>query len=372
MKWVGSAPELDEMIGRVREQGVIAIDTEADSLHSYFDKVCLVQVTSDGEDWIVDPLAGFSLAPLGEILADPAFVKILHGADYDLRIMNRDFGFTMSNIRDTMICAQLLGYDAYGLAALLGRHFGVELDKSYQRADWSRRPLTQAMLRYAAMDTHYLADLVSKLENDLRTRGRWEWAEEEFERLAMIRFVEPEPNPEAYLRIKGAKGLAPRELAVIMRLVEWRDGVARKQDRPPFKVMGNETLLGIATSMPGSEPELKAIKGMSAAQMSRFKKPILEIADEVRLLGEDELPRPPQKKSWRRDKTFERRLGKLRKVRDEVAQELELDPGLLAPRHVLSAITSNEPHNIDELAEIPAMRRWQIAVAGERLIAALS
>jgi ribonuclease D len=372
MKWVATARDFDEMMSRVREMQTIAIDTEADSLHSYFDKVCLVQVTSDGEDWIVDPLAGFPLSSLGEVLADPAFLKILHGADYDLRILDRDFGFSMENIRDTMICAQLLGYEAYGLAALLARHFGVEVDKSYQRADWASRPLTKAMMRYAAMDTHYLAALAAKLEDELRALGRWEWAEEEFERLASIRFVEPEPNPDAHLKIKGSKALSRRQLAALSRMVAWRDGVARKQDRPPFKVMSNDTLIRIATSMPETSQELKGIKGMSSAQMVRFKESVLEIVNEVKVMDEADLPELPEKKHWKRDKAFERRLEKLRKVRDEIAKELQLDPGLLAPRHLLSAIATNEPGHADELHEIPAMRRWQISVAGERLLAALS
>lgn len=371
MKWVATARDFDAMIARIRELESIAIDTEADSLHSYFDKVCLVQITSDGEDWIVDPLAGFPLAAIGDVLADARFVKILHGADYDLRILNRDFGFTMSNIRDTMICAQLLGYEAYGLAALLGRHFGVEVDKSFQRADWAARPLTQAMLRYAAMDTHYLGQLYAKLEEELRAAGRLEWAEEEFERLAAVRFVEPEPNPEAHLKIKGSKALSRRQLAILARLVLWRDGVARGQDRPPFKVISNDTLMAIATSMPETPRDLKAIKGMSGAQMARYKDDLLAILAEVRATPEGDLPELPEKKLWKRDKAFEKRLEKLRKVRDEIAAELKLDPGLLAPRHVLSAIASNEPSSVDALHDIPAMRRWQIGVAGARLLAAL-
>jgi ribonuclease D len=372
MKWVGTARELDAMISRLRGMHRIAIDTEADSLHSYFDKVCLVQITSNGEDWIVDPLAGFSLDPLGEILADPGLVKILHGADYDLRILNRDFGFTMANLRDTMVCAQLLGYEAYGLAALLGRHFGVELDKTLQRADWSARPLSEAMLRYAAMDTQYLAELATKLEDELRALGRWEWAEEEFERLAAIRFVEPEPNPEAHLKIKGAKALGRRQLAILARLVAWRDGVARAQDRPPFKVMSSDTLLGIATASPETPRELKGIKGMTSAQMARFKEPVMAILDDVRRLADDELPEPAPKTQWRRDKAFERKLEQLRRSRDEIAAELKIEPGLVAPRHVLSAIATNRPASVDDLGAIPAMRRWQIRVAGERLLAALS
>src|SRR6476660_735821 len=175
-------------MSRVAAQPVVALDTEADSLHSYFDKVCLIQMSIPGEDLIIDPLCKFDLGKFGEILANRGIVKILHGADYDLRILNRDFGFTTTNLIDTMVSAQLLGYEAYGLAALLERHFGLKVNKTHQRADWAMRPLTPEMLEYAAMDTRYLITLAQKLREELTAAGRWEWAQEEFARLARIRF----------------------------------------------------------------------------------------------------------------------------------------------------------------------------------------
>src|SRR3954451_11927981 len=179
MKWIAKQQAFDEMIDRIVTQPVIAVDTEADSLHSYFDKVCLIQISVPGEDLVVDPLRKLDLRRFGEVLADRGIVKILHGADYDLRILNRDFGFTPANLIDTMICAQLLGYEAIGLAALLERHFALKLDKSHQRADWAQRPLPRDMLAYATTDTRHLVELADKLRAELEALGRWEWALEE-------------------------------------------------------------------------------------------------------------------------------------------------------------------------------------------------
>ena len=371
MIWVGSATELDRLLAALRGAPLITIDTEADSLHSYFDKVCLIQITAAGEDWIVDPLAGFPIDPIGALLADPAVVKVLHGADYDLRILNRDFGFEIHNLRDTMICAQLLGYESIGLAALLDRHFRLRLDKTHQRADWSQRPLTPDMLRYAATDTHYLQELAAKLEAELRDKGRWEWALEEFSRLEQIRHVENGPDPEAYRKLKNIGRFDRRQLAALARLHAWRDGIARKVDKPPFKVVGNDTLVAIAELLPPSDRDLREIRGMTAGQSARHGAGILAAVAQAIALPEAELPELVTKKQWNRDKILEQRVDQLRSVRDEIAKELSIEPGVLAPRHVLAAIATERPREASALASIPAMRRWQIEVAGERLVAAI-
>ena len=371
MIWVGSATELDRLLGVLRDAPLVAIDTEADSLHSYFDKVCLMQITAAGEDWIVDPLAGFPMGPIGEILGAPGIVKVFHGADYDLRILNRDFGFEIHNLRDTMICAQLLGYSGIGLAALLDRHFGVKVNKAHQRADWSQRPLTPDMLRYAANDTHYLAELVAKLEAELRDKGRWEWALEEFSRLEQIRHTESEPDPESFRKLKNIGRFSRRQLAALARLHAWRDQAARHADRPPFKIVGNEALVAIAELLPQSLRELKQIRGMTAGQAGRHGQGILDAVAAALALAEDELPEVVAKKQWIRDKTIEQKVDRLRAVRDEIAKSLGIDPGVLAPRHVLATIATDRPSEAAALAAIPAMRRWQIDVACEQLVSAI-
>ena len=244
MIWIETQEALDRALERVARQPIVAVDTEADSLHSYFDKVCLIQISIPGEDLIIDPLRKLDLSAFGGILADSGVTKILHGADYDLRILNRDFGFTIGNLIDTMVCAQLLGYEAFGLAALLEQHFGKKLDKSHQRADWARRPLPRNMLEYAATDTRHLIPLASLLREKLTALGRWEWAVEEFRRLEAIRFSEKEAGDEGFRRLKGIGGLDRRSLFVARALYNWRDGMARAADRPPFKIFGNDLIVG--------------------------------------------------------------------------------------------------------------------------------
>jgi ribonuclease D len=235
MKWIDRQDALEEALRRVGAHDQIAIDTEADSLHSYFDKVCLIQISIPNEDLVVDPLNGISLRTFGEILASPSVTKVFHGGDYDLRIMNRDFGFTVRNLIDTSVCAQLLGYEAIGLAALLDRHFGVKVNKAHQRADWSMRPLPSDMLQYAAMDTHYLVALAAKLRAELEALGRWEWAVEEFARMESIRHREvSEDDPEPWRKVKNIGALDRRSLAIVRDVFAWRDALARKADRSRF------------------------------------------------------------------------------------------------------------------------------------------
>jgi ribonuclease D len=286
MKWIDRQDALDQELDRVAAQPVVAVDTEADSLHSYFDKVCLIQISIAGEDLVVDPLAKVKLDRFGAILGDAAVTKILHGADYDLRILNRDFGFTTSNLIDTMICAQLLGYEAFGLAALLERHFNIKLDKSHQRADWAMRPLPPQMLDYAAMDTRYLIPLSEILRAELDALGRWEWAVEEFSRLEAIRFRETPEDEEQWRRMKNLGNLDKRGLAVLRNLHGWRDALARRADRPPFKIIGNDALLEIATTKPADMPSLTKLKSVSQYHRGRYAAELLRHVQDAMALAE--------------------------------------------------------------------------------------
>ena len=366
MNWIDRQEPLDRALGRVAAERVVAIDTEADSLHSYFDKVCLIQISTSDEDYVVDPLAKIRLDKFGAILAEPGITKILHGADYDLRILNRDFGFTTTNLVDTMVSAQLLGYEAFGLAALLERHFGLKVNKAHQRADWAMRPLPPDMLEYAAMDTRFLVPLAAKLREELAALGRWEWALEEFSRLEAIRFREAPDDDEAWRRMKNIGTLDRRSLAILRSLHGWRDALARRADRPPFKIIGNDALLEISSKKPVDAAALAALKSVSAYHRGRYTREILGHVRAALELAESDLPERNEAKPWNRDRELEVRITKLKKARDKVAADLKIDPGLLAPRHVLSAVATT-----GSLDDIPALRNWQRKVVGEQLIQAL-
>lgn len=364
MKWIDRQEALDQVFERISREPQVAVDTEADSLHSYFDKVCLIQMSGAGEDVIVDPLAGVDLAPFGRMLADPAITKIFHGGDYDLRILNRDFGFTVSNLIDTSVCAQLLGYEGIGLAALLDRHFGVKLNKVHQRADWSMRPLSADMLEYAALDTHHLIALAAKLREELEALGRWEWALEEFSRLEMVRYRETDET-EPWRRVKNIGGLDRRSLAVVRELFHWRDQLARKADRPPFKILGNDPIVEIAKAKPATVRELSQVPTVARYHADRYGRDLIGAVRRAVELPEEELPEKGEPKAWIRDKALENRINRLKTVRDRYAKELKIDPSVMGARHILSAVATSRS------LDVPAMREWQKKVMGEALLAAI-
>lgn len=366
MKWIDRQDALDQALERVGAHTQVAVDTEADSLHSYFDKVCLIQISLPDEDLIVDPLVRVDLTKFGAILADPAITKVFHGGDYDLRILHRDFGFTVRNLIDTSICAQLLGYEGLGLAALLDRHFAVKSNKAHQRADWSMRPLPPDMLAYAAMDTHYLVELAAKLKEELMALGRWEWALEEFARLENVRYREvTEDDPEPWRKVKNIGGLDRRSLAIVRDIYQWRDALARKADRPPFKVLGNDTIVEIAKEKPATPRDLTQLKSVSRYHGDRYGRDLAGIVRRAMEIPEAELPERNEPKPWIRDKSLENRINRLKAVRDRYARELKIDGSALGARHILAAIATSGT------LDVPAMREWQKRLMGEELLKAL-
>ncbi|MFL6247942.1 MAG: ribonuclease D [Thermoanaerobaculia bacterium] len=366
MNWIDRQEPLDEAFTRIASQPQIAVDTEADSLHSYFDKVCLIQISIPDEDFIIDPLAGVDLKRFGEVLGDPSVLKLFHGGDYDLRILNRDFGFTVRNLIDTSVAAQLLGYEGIGLAALLERHFGVKVNKTHQRADWSMRPLPADMLQYAATDTHYLIALAAKMREELEALGRWEWAVEEFARLENVRYREvTDEDVQPWRKLKNISGLDRRSLAILRDLHHWRDALARKADRPPFKIIGNDSIVEIAKAKPATVRELSQTPAVARYHADRYGRDIVSIVKHGMEIPEAELPEKNEPKPWIRDKALEARVERLKRVRDRFAKELKIDPSVLGARHILASIATTGT------LDVPNMREWQKRVMGEALLAAI-
>jgi ribonuclease D len=329
-----------------------------------------LQLSSRNRSAIIDPLHSGTLPALGTLLEDRDVEVVFHDADYDLRLLRQDYGWHVTNIFDTRISAQLLGIKAFGLAALLEQYFGVKLDKKHQRADWSLRPLTADMLDYAAQDTRFLLELRDTLRAQLVEKGRLAWAEEEFLRLESVQFA-PEDAAGAFLRVKGARDLDRRGLAVLRELVTWRDGVAKQLDRSTFRVMGNETLLTLSGTPPRTAAALGGIKGISRSVLDRNSGDILAAIERGLAVPDADLPKFPRAPRWDRDPEFDSNVAKLKAVRDEAAERLQLDPGVLCGRERLELVARKKPHSLDEITAMPELRRWQIEVLGERMIAAL-
>ncbi|MEP7175115.1 MAG: HRDC domain-containing protein [Gemmatimonadales bacterium] len=366
---IQSQAELEALFARLRGEPLLAVDTEAASFHRFIDRVYLLQISSREETAVVDPLAVESLAPLAAALADPAVEIVFHDADYDLRLLDREYGFHATEIFDTRVAAQLLNEPGVGLAALLEKYLGVRLDKRFQRADWSARPLSPEMLEYAASDTRYLPRLRDILKAQLEERGRLAWAAEEFALLDDIRWSPPEGEP-GFLRLKGAKALKGRELAILRELHGWREEVAQRTDRATFRILSNEPMLTMSRQPPGDMTALKAIRGIGAEQAERRGRELLAAVKRGLETPDGELPRVERPPRRPYDPAFETRLERLKAARNQLAVRLELAPGVLCPNGTLEAIARANPDSVEGLGALPELRRWQLREIGAELLAA--
>ncbi|MBA3318718.1 MAG: ribonuclease D [Gemmatimonadales bacterium] len=370
MNLIETGAGLVELADRLRPEPLLAVDTEAASFHRYLDRVYLLQISSRGETAVVDPLATDGLGPIGELLADPAIEIVFHDADYDLRLLNREYGFTAQNLFDTRIAAQLLNEPGIGLAALLEKYLNVKLDKRFQRADWSARPLSPEMLAYAATDTHHLPQLRDILRDRLMEQGRLGWAQEEFALLEDIRGAPGDQAEPGWLRLKGAKALRGRELAILREIWEWRDGTARRADRATFRILNNEPVLTMARNAPTDIAALKAIPGVSSEQAERRGPELLAAVKRGLDLPEADLPRVTRTPRPPPDLAYEARLERLKAARNLLAQKYDLPPGVVCPNGTLEAIARMDPKTPEELAAVQELRRWQVREFGGELLAA--
>jgi ribonuclease D len=362
---------VDGFLASIAATRTLALDTEGASFHRFVDRIYLLQLSTREQTAIIDPLPIGTPARLGALLEDPTVEIVFHDADYDLRLLHQDYGWQVRHIFDTRIAAQLLGLKAFGLAALLERYFGVKLEKKHQRADWSMRPLTEDMLDYAAQDTIHLLELRDRLEADLAKLGRLEWAREEFVLLEDTRWG-ADDSANAFLRIKGARDLTRRELAILRELVPWRDAIARQLDRATFRVIGNEQLLDISRKQPKTRDELAAIKGVPRGLLESRANEMLGAVERGLAVPDANLPRFPKAARWDRDPSFDARVSALKTVRDAAATRLELDPGVLCARDRLEAVARTNPPSVSELETVGELRNWQRAVMGEDFVRALA
>jgi ribonuclease D len=369
--YLDTVDDVERFTSEISATREIALDTEGASFHRFVDRIYLLQLSTRQHHAVIDPLPIGAPSGLGALLEDPSVEVVFHDADYDLRLLQQDYGWQVRTIFDTRIAAQLLGYTAFGLAALLERFFEVKLDKKHQRADWSMRPLTEGMLDYAAQDTRHLLQLRDQLAAELERTGRTAWAREEFSLLEGTRWQDEAPGM-GYLRVKGARDLNRRELAVLRELVPWRDAVAGSLDRATFRVLGNEQLLDIARTQPRTKEALGKVKGMPRAVLEQRGEELLDAVTRALAVPEAELPKFPRAARWERDPEFDARVSALKTARDAAAKRLQLDPGVLCSRDRLEAVARRNPATVEEVAEVNELRRWQVAELAEAFVDALA
>ncbi len=359
---------VEDLARRLCREPIIACDLEADSLHHYREKVCLLQFSTPDYSALVDPLAVPDLSALIPVMADPQIRKIFHGADYDIRSLHRDFGIQVENLFDTMIACQFLGEKEVGLAAALKKRFGVELDKQFQKADWSQRPLSPEMLAYAVEDTTLLIRFYEQVAEELRVKGRLAWVEEECAVLQGVRVVSRDDVP-LFIRFKGAAKFEPRALAVLEELLRFRDEQACRLDRPPFKVIGNEALTELASRRPRLSADLAGIPGLSEKLVQRIGSGLLKAVERGCAVPAAQLPRFPYVPRPPRDPRKDEGLKLLKRWREEKAATLVMEPGLLANNALLEALTEL-PVGTEVNDAIP--RRWQRDLFAEEVAAILA
>ena len=368
-QYVGDTSALIEMLVDLRGRQQISVDLESDSYHHYTEKIAPLQI-GDGENiYIVDPF-GVDMEKAAPLFADRRVEKVFHDVDYDGRMLLTYLGVKPTPIFDTMVAARILGKEKVGLADLLGEYFGLSVDKGLQKADWSRRPLGREMLEYAALDVAYLIPLRERLKEEIEARGRWDWAAEEFARL--VGNLEQLPERGAtFTRVKRARELSPRQLAVPQALLDWREGRGKAMDIPTLKGIGTERLLKGAAAPPRNRRELQRLDALSERQIDRFGGDVLRAVEKGRKLQDAKLPAFPARAHQKRDLSAERMLKHFKAARDRRAEDLGLDPGFLLPNAALKAIARLKPSSVSELEESGLLKGWQIEAMGDALLSCL-
>jgi ribonuclease D len=366
-RMVASGRELDRCVEQFLEVDAVGVDLEADSMYHYREKVCLIQIASERQTVVIDPLQISDLSALKPLFKHRGICKIFHGADYDVRSLYRDFRITINNLFDTEVAARFLGRSASGLDAVVAERYGVSLDKKYQRKDWSRRPLPAEMIAYAAEDVKYLLPLSRIFQSELRCIGRLSWVYEECQRLSEVR-PSAENDQLLFMSIKGAGRLDRRGLAVLEKLLQFRRRVAKKKDRPLFRIMGTKSLLLLAQKKPRNLKQLERCGALSDKQIGMYGEALLKALHAGMQWPARSLPVYPRRRAPQVSPAVARRVLALRKWRDRRAAELHMEPALLCTKALIGSLALHHPRGKKDLAQIREMKNWQRRELGPEIL----
>jgi len=360
--------ELENVVKVLKKKQIIAVDMEADSMFHFQEKVCLIQMKAfDYPNIIIDTLKVENLSLLNPLFANPDIKKIFHGADFDVRSLYRDYKIVINNLFDTEIGSRYVGCKKTGLRAVILDRFNVKLEKKYQKKDWSQRPLPEEMLEYSAGDVNFLLPLEQILQKELIEKNRLKWVLEECELLSSVRPVQ-QNEEDRFLKIKGAGHLQPKNLLILKELLKLRTDIAKKKDKPLFKVISSNVLLKLSEQQPVSLNCLKNTRLLTEIQFSMYGQLIVEVIQKGINTEGCDLPIYPRKQSPILNVDVPLRIKILKKWRDLEANRLNLSPPLLLTKHHLTSIAIKNPSTIEELNEIDELKNWQKNEFGENII----
>jgi ribonuclease D len=354
---------LQSMVNKLEKERLFAVDTESNSLFVYREQVCLIQISTNEDDYLVDPLAIKDLSSLGPLFANPEIEKVFHAGEYDLICLKRDYGFTFSNLFDTMIAGRILGREVFGLSAMLEAEFEISLDKHWQRANWGIRPMPAAQLAYARMDSHFLIPLRERLLKELIETDRLELAQEDFSRLERTAIPQGNGDKEIFWKLSGKQDFTTQQLSVLHRLCKYREEQAKKANLPPFKILSNETLVALAQISPKTVEELENITGLPEKLRLRHAEGILNCVAQAQ-----HSPPPRKPVHARKDDSLIQRLDVLKTWRKKTAAEWKVESDVVLPREVVEDIAFKNPQSGDDLSAIMCHFPWRLQRFGDEIL----
>jgi ribonuclease D len=369
-KIIDTAAGLEKAVRTLEKTKAVAVDMEADSMYHFQVKVCLIQMATEKSTIVIDPLKVKNLSPIKPLFSNPDIKKIFHGADYDVRSLFRDFSIEINNLFDTELACRFLGIKETGLEAVIEKYLNITLDKKCQKKDWSKRPLPQEMIDYAAGDVIHLLTLAKVCEKELEKKCRLAWVLEECDALSKVRPVLSDEEP-LFLKFKGAGRLKSKSLAVLEALLQFRKGVAEKKDKPLFKIIGNDSIMKIATAKPVTIRRLKGIKALSGKQMNMYGNDLIETVARALKISESKLPVYPKKKAQALPYEVPERITALKSWRASKAKALKIEPGIICNNALITSIAIQNPVDRRAIHRIKEMKNWQKNEFGQEIITLL-
>ncbi len=364
---IDSISKLEAFSVKLAKHKIMGVDLESDSMYHFKEKVCLIQIASAQATAIIDPLQISDLSLLEPLFRRADIQKVFHGADYDVRSLYRDFRIAVNNLFDTELACRFLGFKESGLNSVLKKKYNVHLDKKNQRKDWSKRPLPEEMVAYAAKDVHYLIPLAKSLQQELIQKGRLAWVQEECNYLSGVR-PPPVDSEPLFMAFKGAGKLSPRGLAVLEELLQLRRKIAQAQDKPLFRIIGNKSILMLAEARPVSHPKLHETGALGPKQIDRYGKEIIAAIKKALQRSAKDLPKYPRKAAPMVPAIVAKRVKELRNWRDLKAKKLQIDPAIICTRAQISALAVQSPQNLDSLTRNNDLKNWQVAEFGRDIV----